>query len=683
MDSNKVDHLFTDTFFKVDFKIDNYLSQCVHKSDLLTLRNDLKNYGVELYTLMVDILKTETEGIVNLAENLTGLNVKIDDLYTPISQLCEEIRSLYHAINDTETNFKEYLDKVESVINEKDYVNLKINVMTTSFHINNVILSLEKNEDMTTLERAVDEYSFQYLYLKEMGLEKIILENNMQNTARRLLNLVEEVFLKALKEKDEVKILMCLRMYVNLAQQSAAEESLRKNIVTPILHLIFTQRNLDDHGQDVKPLYNQAIQFFHQEISLVLNVLHRNPDLKGFDFVINSFWVEVDKQLRNNLPNITAPGNPELFQKRFKDTWRFLEEIANISGDKDLFKRNLSLEAHMKRFNLPVYFEILFQQISAKFESELLLDLSDCDNYDWNKINASDNLFKLKVTESLWSSIKQCFDDGVFLTHLVDQILKLMILLLSRYLKWFDGCLKKWKMSSGNCNIEQLEKIIIFALIDFKTLKSLIARSHNNLNDFDDTIFKIIPMNVRPAFNKILEINEQSLDQMYEKLQQHLVHFIVKQSIVHLQQVTSIPRLYRRTNRNLPQKPSNYVFDTVLPLADLHKKYNEIMGDDILPFLNSIITQLGYQYLTLVQEVLRSVCKTEESLRRLKNRNLNINDESTGQGNGDAITDEAKIREQIKKDVRCFVTELKPFSLSNSNAVFQLLIAETSNVVNK
>lgn len=54
----------------------------------------------------------------------------------------------------------------------------------------------------------------------------------------------------------------------------------------------------------------------------------------------------------------------------------------------------------------------------------------------------------------------------------------------------------------------------------------------------------------------------------------------------------------------------------------------------------------------LVQEVLKSVCKTENSLRRLKNRNVPASEESTS--SSDTISDEMKIREQIKFDVNYF-----------------------------
>lgn len=40
---------------------------------------------------MTEILKTETEGIVNLAEELTNLETKIEHLQQPVCQLREEI----------------------------------------------------------------------------------------------------------------------------------------------------------------------------------------------------------------------------------------------------------------------------------------------------------------------------------------------------------------------------------------------------------------------------------------------------------------------------------------------------------------------------------------------------------------------------------------------------------------
>lgn len=52
-----------------------------------------------------------------------------------------------------------------------------------------------------------------------------------------------------------------------------------------------------------------------------------------------------------------------------------------------------------------------------------------------------------------------------------------------------------------------------------------------------------------------------------------------------------------------------------------------------------------------------SVCKTEESLRRLKSRNINPSEETSPQT--ETMSDEMKIREQIKYDVAYFFEKVK------------------------
>lgn len=158
--------------------------------------------------------------------------------------------------------------------------------------------------------------------------------------------------------------------------------------------------------------------------------------MKGFNFILNSFWLEVDKQLKESLPNVTAPGNPDLFQKRFKETWEFFMQIASKCNNLQLLKNDHTFQDHIKRFNLPVYFEIRFQQIVAKLEEELLVNTFVTEN-----ISQQEHGFNLKITTEIWRSINRCFSSDVYLELLSDQFLKLSMLILSRYLTWLDNCI--------------------------------------------------------------------------------------------------------------------------------------------------------------------------------------------------------------------------------------------------
>lgn len=70
---------------------------------------------------------------------------------------------------------------------------------------------------------------------------------------------------------------------------------------------------------------------------------------------------------------------------------------------------------------------------------------------------------------------------------------------------------------------------------------------------------------------------------------------------------------------------------------------------------------IGFSFSGMVQQVMDSVFKIEESLRRLKYRNMNVNDDLSI-SNADVNTDESKIREQIKLDVLYFVQSVLLFS---------------------
>ncbi|KAJ8923750.1 hypothetical protein NQ315_010331 [Exocentrus adspersus] len=108
------DLIVKESFFKDNFSVDQCLSKYTHKSDLEALRKELKSYGAELQQQMSDILKTETEAIVNLAEYLTNLNSKIENLSIPICQLREEIRTLYDLVESAEKSYNSTLEALKS-----------------------------------------------------------------------------------------------------------------------------------------------------------------------------------------------------------------------------------------------------------------------------------------------------------------------------------------------------------------------------------------------------------------------------------------------------------------------------------------------------------------------------------------------------------------------------------------
>lgn len=93
-----------------------------------------------------------------------------------------------------------------------------------------------------------------------------------------------------------------------------------------------------------------------------------------------------------------------------------------------------------------------------------------------------------------------------------------------------------------------------------------------------------------------MKINKTLLDKQLKNTQSVITKMKYKECMLHLSKVESIPRLYRRTNRNFPQEPSNYVVsavDVFLKLNTTYKEYNTL--DVFLSTMNVIIEQTSSQ----------------------------------------------------------------------------------------
>ncbi|XP_050314006.1 conserved oligomeric Golgi complex subunit 2 [Anthonomus grandis grandis] len=672
-------------FFKDTFSVDQCLSQYIQKSDLESLRADLKNYGIELQHHMAEILKNETENIVVLAEYLTNLNKKIEYLFVPISQLHEEVRTLHHVIDQAARSYEYMLNDIKKNNSKENHGYLQLNILNTSVHINTVIrhpirwdehfqlfakLSGDKwknfltfpggrpMENFLTLDRIVNQYSFQKLYLDQLGLMTPQIEKIVRNIETMLLQNINFSFITSFNTQYSDGLLRCLRMYSDLQKHDVAYETFQCIILRPSLRSVFVK-----YGEDgvIKAYEEIKKDILDNKVEELTKVIKNNQDLCCFNFVLESFWKEFDSQSREIYPNITAPGYPELFQRNFTGTYKLLAYISEKAGDKDLIKEDKSFQHHLKRFNLPVYFEIVFQQIAGKFESETLnLGIN---NYVAGNSNPS---FRVRASVALWHAFKSCFHESIYIEQLADSFVKMSFMLLSRYIRLLENVLKETSYVANNDNITTF---IIDVLTDLKTLHSLIMPR----SEFQTTIYAVINLSLRNFMFKIFKAYENSIIKIQNYFKMYISTAKRNDCTSALQNITAIPRLYRRTNRTFPREASAYMIEAVKPILIFEQRYKstEELGD----IVDGIILEITNQYFSLVQEVLRSVCKTEESLRRLKSRTLNTSSDDLVSPT-ETITDEAKIREQIKYDVGYFCDKLHPLATDHTRQAMLLLKKE-------
>lgn len=128
---------------------------------------------------------------------------------------------------------------------------------------------------------------------------------------------LNKLFVRSVLEKELKTLIRCLRIYVTLDKIGVAEEVVKSRIVRPAVQSIADENKLQSEPHGLQGIYCKLENILDEDLKDILKVTlydERAP-VKGFNFLVNSFWREVEEQIDNNLALIFAPGNAELFHK--------------------------------------------------------------------------------------------------------------------------------------------------------------------------------------------------------------------------------------------------------------------------------------------------------------------------------------------------------------------------------
>jgi len=84
----------------------------------------------------------------------------------------------------------------------------------------------------------------------------------------------------------------------------------------------------------------------------------------------------------------------------------------------------------------------------------------------------------------------------------------------------------------------------------------------------------------------------KSLANLLPLVTKEIVNELSEQCVTHLKQVSDIPRLFRRTKRDVPTKPCPYVKSAMIPLVNFYTDYNKIITENIILWLELTLSSL-------------------------------------------------------------------------------------------
>ena len=350
-------------------------------------------------------------------------------------------------------------------------------------------------------------------------------------------------------------------------------------------------------------------------------------------------------------------------------------------------------------------FQIRFQEIALPVETAL------ADIFLPTKDEAS---FKLRTTKIVEDALMKCFAADTFLDVLAPDFFKFSLQIVSRFatgaarapemtVKPFEEPEEKMRPSqtvaSGLKDLESkghartasdqgvgAKVAVPLTEETYKTRPSDLIRLWIDLEDLasrletdlcDNVILKAFPrLSTERADSLRGAVVEGSarLRGQQAPLTALIVEHISGKCKAQLKQVSDIPRLYRRTNKELPTKPCAYMTAVLSPLDAFFQEHRPLLdgglgADGLRDWLAKIFGAVAGTYLENVSEVLAAVQKMEESLKRLK-RVRDTRKIGGGEGAADAaagaegggraaISDDDKIRLQLYLDVSFFLGRME------------------------
>uniref|UniRef100_A0ABM5FWN7 Conserved oligomeric Golgi complex subunit 2 n=2 Tax=Pogona vitticeps TaxID=103695 RepID=A0ABM5FWN7_9SAUR len=695
-------------FMKPDFDVDHFVSECRKRVQLEELRDDLELYYKLLKTAMIELINKDYADFVNLSTNLVGMDKALNQLSVPLGQLREEVMSLKSCVSEGIQAIDECLSKQEDIRRKKMCVLRLIQVIKSVEKIEKILhsqnskelSSLEVSSPLLTgqiLERIATEFNqLQFHAVQSKGMPLLDkLKPRIVGITAMLQHSLEGLLLEGLQTSNIDIIRHCLRTYATIDKTRDAEALVGEVLVKPYVDEVIVEQYVQSHPNGLQTMYNKLLEFVPLHCRLLREVTgggissEKGNTVPGYDFLVNSVWPEIVRGLEVKLPSLFNPGNPDAFHEKYTISMDFVRRFERQCGSQASVKRlrlHPSYQNFNDKWNLPVYFQIRFREIAEAFEATLSSDLEEA---------PAGSSYRLLATHMAWASLEKCWSAHIFLPLLAHRLWKLSLQIIARYSFFVNEVLlrpisnestKDPKRTLGSSSKESslnpssAEDQGNEFCLDASSLPSISTTQlvfvAADLDHFQEMLPELLEI-IKPKLETVgfknldcisgaVEDSKDSLLGCWPALHSKIIQDLIDSCFSCLKSALEIPRLYRRTNKEVPTKALPYVDSALKPFFQLKEEYKEILKPAIIEhWLEGAANTSTQKYFETISDILSSVKKMEESLKRLKQARKTVIANSLSSNGG--MSDDNKIRLQLALDVEYFGLQIQKMGLELSN----------------
>uniref|UniRef100_A0A8C7DN76 Conserved oligomeric Golgi complex subunit 2 n=1 Tax=Oncorhynchus kisutch TaxID=8019 RepID=A0A8C7DN76_ONCKI len=666
-----------DVFMKDDFDVDQFVADCRKHVQLEEMREDLEMYYKLLKTAMVELINKDYADFVNLSTNLVGMDKALNQLSVPLGQLQEEVLSLRTSVSEVIQAIDNQLSKQDDLQNKKMCVTRLIQVVRSVEKIEKILHS-QNSKDSTSLEisspllagqileRIATEFNqLQFHAVQSKGmplLDKV--RPRISGITSMLQQSLEGLLIQGLQTSNVDIVRHCLRTYATIDKTRDAEALVGQVLVKPYMDEVIVEQLVKSTPNGLQIMYTKLLEFVPHHCRLLREVTgmaissEKADIVPGYDFLVNSVWPEIIKGIEERIPSLFNAGNPDTFYERYTISMDFVRKFDRQCGSQASVRRlraHASYQSFHNKWNLPVYFQLRYKEIAACLENAIT---------DGIETAPAGSCYHLLVSQVLWNSLVRCWAEKVYLPPLSHRFWKLTLQLISRYSKFLTEVQPPtWEPSfpqTGQPKIPPTWKPNLSTTI--LTLVYIVSMDSSvDILPFD-CLFDKCPSMPCVLSPEALEDSKASLSGCIPTLNSKMTQHLTERCFRFLKSASEVPRLYRRTNKEVPFRASAYMDNALRPLHQLLSDSKDMVKPSIAQdWLRVALNDCTQRYFETISDVLSSVKKMEESLKRLKQARKTATTNTIGTTGGP--TDDSKIRLQLALDVEYLGEQIQKMGL--------------------
>lgn len=261
------------------------------------------------------------------------------------------------------------------------YYSQTLNSLRTLDSILSNISDKKTDERVALADRASMQYNqLTFSIVKCDNLVKPDQKTQFKEVGQKLIQTLNELLFQFWNDSDEENLLKTLITLSSLDRVAETELLLRKQAVSPLLKDIINETSLQRSQDGLEGIYDRILSLLNTKLKLLMVVTQHSKLtflVKKYRFLVNCFWCEVESRLEVNLSSIFAPGNPQTFYRRYNESLSFVRKVEEYCSDEEtvkLLRATIEYKSFQKRWNLPVYFQIRFQEIAGELFNKHIIN---------------------------------------------------------------------------------------------------------------------------------------------------------------------------------------------------------------------------------------------------------------------------------------------------------------------